>query len=105
MNQDILIFYVPVPDMETGSSIAKALLKKKLIACANILPPHKALFMWDGEAKEESENLMIVKTRKEKAEVVEAEIKSLHPYECPCVLQIDSLSANTEFAQWVHEQT
>jgi uncharacterized protein involved in tolerance to divalent cations len=33
--------------------------------------------------------------------MVEARIKSLHPYECPCIIQIPLASVSKDFENWV----
>jgi len=77
------------------------LLNEKLVACANILPS-KSLYFWQGKLNKETESILILKTTKEKATVVEKQIKELHSYELPCILKIEG-KANEEFEKWVAE--
>ncbi len=105
MSDSLVLFYVTIPHTETGTQIAKHLLDKKWIACANILPAHSAIYQWEDRIQEDSEHVMIIKTRKELATQVEAEITKLHPYECPCILQINPADSNTPFLEWVNQQT
>lgn len=105
MSDSLLFFYITVPHNDTGVSIAKELLNQKLIACGNVLPAHIAVYEWEGKINEESEHILILKTRKELAEKVEAEVLRLHPYECPCIAQIPIEKANPDFMDWLHQQT
>ncbi|MCJ8276460.1 MAG: divalent-cation tolerance protein CutA [Bdellovibrionales bacterium] len=100
----VILFYVTVPSVKVGQNIAKELLDKRLIACANILPAHNAIYKWEGELKNESEHIMIIKTHRQHQLPVETQIKVLHPYDCPCILTLRSSQANPEFAQWIESQ-
>ncbi len=105
MNDPMTLFYVTVPHTETGTQIAKHLLEKKWIACANILPAHTAVYSWDNKIQEDSEHILILKTRKQWADKVEAEVSRLHPYDCPCILQFEPSSANAPFLEWINQET
>lgn len=105
MTDTLTLFYITIPHSETGTQIAKSLLEKKLIACANILPAHMTVYEWESKIKEESEHVLILKTRQELASQVETEVSRLHPYDCPCILQINPSHANTPFQEWIIQQT
>lgn len=104
-SQSLVLFYVTVPHTETGTQIAKQLMSKKWIACANVLPAHVAVYEWEGKVVEDSEHVLILKTHPEHATKVEAEIIKMHPYDCPCILQIKPSQANAPFLEWVNQQT
>ena len=101
----LILFYIPVPNQKTGETIAKTLLNEKLIACANILPPHLSIYKWNGKLETNSESVMILKTRHSLCPAITAEIKKLHPYDCPCIITIDPVHSNPEFLEWVKKQT
>lgn len=101
----LIFFYVPTPGGEVAENIATTLLNENLIACANILPPHKALYRWEGKTVEdESEHVMILKTVESKAKAVEEKIKALHPYECPCIAQIKASDCNADYLNWAQNE-
>ena len=100
----LILFYIPIPNEKCGEDIAKELIQKKLIACANIFPTHKAIYQWEDQVQSESENVMILKSLKEKAPQVEELVKDLHPYDCPCILQIEPSQTNSDFLHWAQQQ-
>ena len=75
------------------------LLKKKLIACANMFPI-KTEYLWKGKIESCGEVVAILKTKKSNVEKVRKEIRYLHCYEIPCMLQI-KISANEDYASWL----
>jgi periplasmic divalent cation tolerance protein len=101
----VTLFYITIPHTETGQVMAKKLLEQKLIACANIFPAHMALYEWDGKLEENSEHVMILKTTPDKASEVQRQVQELHPYDCPCILQLSPTHSNQAFFDWVKKQT
>lgn len=97
--------YVTVPDKGTAKDIAQSLLKKKLIACANIFPEITSLYVWDGKQEEAAEVVMVLKTRDALVEQAIEAVKALHPYACPCVVALAITKGNTEFLKWLENST
>ena len=105
MSPSLLLFYVTIPHTETGTQIATKLLEKKLVACANVLPAHVAVYEWEGKITQESEHVLILKTRPDLADQVEALVAEMHPYDCPCIVRLNSEGANQPFLEWINQQT
>ena len=103
MNNTVHLLYVPVPNEQVGEEIANALLEQQLIACANLLPPGRSFYRWEGAVADEAEQVLILKTRGALVETVRGTVEELHPYSCPCVLDWPAGSSEG-FAQWVSEQ-
>ena len=72
-----------------------ALLKKKLIACANVMNYAKSYYLREGKIKKDEEKLILMKFLKEKESELLPFIKKLHPYEIPelIVLAPDAVDA------------
>ena len=72
-----------------------ALLKKKLIACANVMNYAKSYYLREGKIKKDEERLILMKFPKEKESESLPFIKKLHPYEIPelIVLAPDAVDA------------
>ncbi len=105
MKHSLVLYYIPITNKDEAKKLASQLLDENLIACANIFPPHEALYKWKGTLEQSSETLVILKTSKELMTQVENRLKELHPYECPPLISIDPLSANESFVEWINEQT
>lgn len=85
-------------------SISEHLLKKKLIACANIFPPINSIYKWKGKVERAKEVAFILKTKKSLLKKLTGEIKKIHSYECPCILSFDMKPGNKDYARWLHKQ-
>ncbi|RLG70152.1 MAG: divalent-cation tolerance protein CutA [Candidatus Iainarchaeum archaeon] len=99
----LIFVYITNPSKEDAIKIAKHLLEKRLIACANIMPI-SSLYWWEGKIAEENEFLLIGKTTAEKFEQVKEAVKQIHPYRIPCIAKID-VEANKEFEAWLKKET
>ena len=81
MTTQAIIIYVTCANTSEAETIASALVEKRLIACANILPPCAAVYRWEGKIEKGSEVAMILKTRAAIFEDVRKAICALHSYE------------------------
>ena len=67
-------------DKAEATKIAKALLEKKLVVCAKQTPV-SADFLWKGGIDHNEEVLLVMDSREDLFEKVEAEVKKLHSYD------------------------
>jgi periplasmic divalent cation tolerance protein len=97
------IIYITHPDEDTARRISDHLIQKKMVACANIFPIESA-YWWKGQVEQEGEYVSIVKTRPGLVAKVEEVVSAMHPYELPCIMQMD-VQANKAYEEWIFEQT
>jgi periplasmic divalent cation tolerance protein len=76
------MIFVTTPNTKIAERISSNLLKKKLIACANLYPV-KSAYWWERKIYKHSEVVMILKTIPTKKQKVFSEIKKIHPYKLP----------------------
>ncbi|MGA0334566.1 MAG: divalent-cation tolerance protein CutA [Kiritimatiellia bacterium] len=100
---ELIFCYVPVPDSETGKSLARAALDAGLAGCANLLGPMTSIYEWEGKVQEEAEFLLILKTTAEKQRALRDWMEKKHPYECPCIAGFP-VTTNRAFAEWIQRQ-
>lgn len=91
------------PNNEEAKKIVKHLLKKKLIACANIFPI-ESFYHWKGKMESGKEFVSLLKASEKNWEKVQKEVKQLHSYEIPCIIKINA-EANEEFEKWVKSES
>jgi periplasmic divalent cation tolerance protein len=97
-----IFVYVTNPDRKTAEKIALSLLKKRLIACANIFPV-ESMYWWKKNIEKTKEFVLIVKTSKDNFKEVKNEIMKIHPYKVPCIVKI-SVEANEEYEKWIEQE-
>ena len=96
------IVYITCKNKEEAEKISMHLLKKRLIACANIFPI-KSMYWWKGKIVDDNENAIIAKTNKKNFGKVENEVRKLHSYEIPCILKIGA-TANKDYENWANKE-
>jgi len=99
----MIIVYTPCKNRTEAAKIAKYLLGKKLVACANILPTD-SLYYWKGKLCSEKESILILKTQTKHFPKIKKEITKLHSYEIPAILKWN-VSSSSAFGKWVKEKT
>lgn len=97
----MMAIYITNPSKKHACDIARALLQKRLIACANIFPV-ESLYWWKGKMVEGKEWVAIFKTEDKKYARIQKEVRATHPYTVPCILKL-SVEANKEYVEWVKE--
>ena len=94
--------YITCKDKNEAEKISMHLLKKRLIACANIFPI-KSMYRWNNKIVNDNENAIIAKTNAKNFKKVVNAVKSIHSYEIPCILKIDA-SANKDYERWASKE-
>lgn len=102
---DVLLVYITAASRENAVSLARALVERRLAACANILGDITSIYRWKGEIAEDAEVAMIVKTVAGKLGELVSVVKELHGYEVPAVAALPAVGGNEEFLQWVARET
>ena len=84
--------------------IAQALVESRLAACVNILDNMQSIYRWQGKVQEDSEVVLIAKTTEAQVFRLIEKVKSLHSYDCPCVVSLPVLDGYPPFLNWVHAE-
>lgn len=98
----MMLAYITCKDKKEAERISMHLLRKRLIACANIFPI-KSLYWWKVKIVKDSEVVIIAKTSSKNFKKVENEVKKLHSYTIPCILRLNA-TANKEYERWANKE-
>ena len=96
------LVYITCKDKKEAEKISMHLLKKRIIACANIFQI-KSMYWWNGKITKSDEQVMIAKTSNKNFRKLESEVKKMHSYEIPCILRINA-AANKEYNEWMNRE-
>ncbi|MCL4430589.1 MAG: divalent-cation tolerance protein CutA [Chloroflexi bacterium] len=103
MNINYIIVLVTTANKVEAEKIAQALLKEKLIACANIINPVTSFFFWSGKIDRCEECLVVMKSRMELFGELSECVKGLHSYEVPEVLALPIVEGSRAYLDWMGE--
>jgi len=97
----INFIYMTVGSKEEARQIGQALVTNRLAACVNILDNMNSFYFWDGELQDDTEVVMIAKTTEEQVPELIKKVKSLHSYDCPCIVSLPVAGGYQPFLEWV----
>ncbi len=99
----IYIFWTCETTLE-AEKIVRGLLKKHLIACANILPEVHSFYWWEDEIEESTEVKVLLKTDEKHFDSIEAYIKEHASYNVPEITQVKIEKAHMPYQKWLAKQ-
>jgi len=83
--------------------IAKALVEEHLAACVNITGV-TSVYRWKGDLCQDREQLMIIKTIRERVDAVISRIVALHSYELPEMIVLPITGGYPPYLQWLEDE-
>lgn len=98
---EINLIYMTAGSKDEARMIGKALISAGLAACVNIIENMYSMYMWDGKLQDDTETIMIAKTTKDRLPDLIEKVKSLHSYECPCIVSLPVSDGNPAFLKWI----
>ena len=96
--------YVTAPDRETAKAIARAVVERRLAACANYWPV-ESRYWWRGAQEETNEFVIVFKTRAALVRKLIAAVRAVHPAEMPCIVSYPMGPALPEYLAWIDAET
>ena len=97
--------YITYPSLVEAEAAGRALVERRLAACANILPRMVSIYRWQGEIERAEEVVMILKTRASLADPLRAAVKEMHSYATPAIIVIPLESVDPDYLAWMTAET
>ena len=98
-----VFFYITAKNKSEAKKIATILVKKKLVACANVFKNIQSFFLWKNKVNNSNEVVIMGKTLQKNQHKVISEVKKIHSYDIPCVVFCKISSGNKEFLNWINK--
>lgn len=98
---DYAVVLCTAPPDHSGR-IARLIVEERLAACVNISPV-RSTFIWEGEVNQEAEDLLIIKTERQKVEDLSARMRAVHPYDLPEVIVLPIVEGDGRYLAWISE--
>jgi len=97
------VLFVTAPP-KAAAKLARALLKERLIACANLLPGVRSLYWWQGRLESGAETLLVMKAPARNVARLLKRVPELHPYDVPEIIALPVVAAHKPYAKWVETE-
>lgn len=93
--------YVTVSSEDEGLAIARTVVEERLAACANLLPPIRSVYHWNGRVEDGVEHTLVLKSRADRIDALTARIVDLHSYDVPCVVALPIVDGHPAYLAWL----
>jgi periplasmic divalent cation tolerance protein len=103
MDSEYLVIFCTVPDEDIAIKISNNLVNEKLAACCNIVKGIRSIYLWEGKVCDDSEQLLIMKSKIEVYKKLEDKIKDLHPYDVPEIIAVSIDKGSEKYLKWIDE--
>lgn len=97
---NLFLALVTASSPREARKIARAVLKKKLAACVNIVPGIESHYWWEGKIERGAEVLLVIKTSRRHFGRVAATVRSVHSYSTPEIIALPVTAADARYARW-----
>ncbi|XP_017055210.1 protein CutA homolog [Drosophila ficusphila] len=95
------VAFVTTPDRESARKLARSIIERKLAACVNIVPKIESIYLWEGKVNEDSEYLMMIKTRTSRIDELSKFVRENHPYSVAEVISLPIQNGNPPYLDWI----
>lgn len=102
MNPVIIVAKTTFPSVKTAEECIKIVLEKSLVACAQRGSEIVSSYVWQEKSYTETEFPVEFKTTIQCEKLLEAEVKKIHPYECPEWITYQA-KASEDYFKWVEQ--
>lgn len=89
--------------IEEARTIAHALIKKRLVACVNIIPSVESIYFWEGRIQTDEEVKVFLKTKASLFEEVRDYIEFHAEYDVPAIVAFSIEEGNPGYLTWLKE--
>jgi len=101
----LVAVWITINSLEAAQSLAQKLVTARLVACVNILPQIQSVYMWEGALQQDSEVMLMAKTRQDLLPQLTTFVKENHPYQVPEVIATALIGGNEAYFRFVRENT
>ena len=103
-NMQPIVVTTSIDKEDAAHKLAELVLKKRLAACVQILPPVTSLYWWKGQIASDSEYLLNMKSDRKYFKRLAQAIRSLHSYEVPEIIATAIVEIDQHYASWMKEE-
>jgi periplasmic divalent cation tolerance protein len=100
---DHVVAFSTVAQPEDARRIGRALVEGRVAACVNVVPGLTSIYRWKGAIEENAEQLLVIKTRRDRLADLKTALASLHPYEVPELIVVPIETGLPSYLAWIDE--
>jgi periplasmic divalent cation tolerance protein len=101
---EIKFIYMTAGSKDEAVKIGKELVTSRLAACVNILENMTSVYLWEGAIQDDTEVVMIAKTTEDRIPELITKVRSIHSYDCPCIVSLPVSGGYQPFLDWIADE-
>jgi periplasmic divalent cation tolerance protein len=102
---ETIVVLITASTEDEGAKIARALVEAHLAGCVNMVKGVRSIYRWKGKVEDESEVLMIAKTRRDHFDALSKKVRELHSYSVPEIIAFPIVEGSADYLNWLKEVT
>jgi len=104
MEMEFIEVVVTVPDREKAREIARLVIERCLVACAQISGPVESIYWWEGKVESGQEWVLTMKTKRSLYSRLESLIRKVHPYKVPQIIALPIIEGYRDYLRWIESE-
>jgi periplasmic divalent cation tolerance protein len=101
---DKLLVFTTCASTTEAATIARRLVEQRVAACVSYSRGVTSVYRWKGALEESEEVALTVKTRRDLFPKLCAELRKVHPYECPEILALSVVDGSPDYMEWMERE-
>ena len=102
---DAVVVMTTVATNDEAVALVRELLARRLIACGTMLPTARSMYRWEDRVADETEVVILLKTRSARVDALESAFRELHPYKVPELLALPVVAGAEKYLAWIAGET
>ena len=98
---EMLMVFTTFAGVDDAARVVRTLVDERLIACGNLLPNARSIYRWQGEIADQSEVVVLMKTRKQDWTALISRLHELHPYDTPECVAVRIAAGAPKYMAWL----
>ena len=102
--QNYIVVFITAKDNEEAQKITNTLLKRRQVACVNIMPGVSSHFWWKDKLDAAQESLLVAKTKDALLPDIIKSVKKIHSYSVPEIIALPITGGNQDYLDWIDSE-
>ncbi len=96
-----IVVLTTLPNTDEAKAFVRRLVEQRVVACGTVLGGATSVYRWQGAIEEAEEAQVVLKTRRDRWEALQAAVLAAHPYDVPELLALPVETGLGAYLAWV----
>lgn len=101
---DKIVVFNTCNSEEEARRVAGELVERRLAACVQIIPGMRSVYQWQGKIEEDTEYLLLIKSRRDLFDALSRAVRLVHSYEVPELVATPVVAGLGDYLGWMDRE-